>query len=140
MAKRNRKQTVTMATREAQAMVVQAYWNNDQDCKKAKAARDSVHDLALLAVPKGETAGPATDADGMPHWLTHGEREHVDISAKALWETLQGALEYCSVDAGRLKEDYPIVYRQMLKYRSTKRTKHDCLTWADKPKPKGKRI
>ena len=130
------------AKTEAARAVVQVYWNNDQACKQAKVKRDRARDLALIAVPLGATAGPAADDDGMPHWLTHGEKERVEMSAVALWNTLADTtsltvgdiMELCDVNVSRLKELLPKAYARMLKHRTTRRTTHPCLTWSEKPR------
>jgi hypothetical protein len=118
-------------------MVVQAYWNKDQDCKFAKAQRERLHDLALLAVPKGGASKePAKDADGMAHWLSHGEKETVVIDPRVLARlsslSTPELLELMNVNTALLKEREPALYAYMLKHKSTVRTTHDVLTWADK--------
>ena len=119
--------------------MVQAYWNKDQELKQVQAARSNLHDLTLLAVPLGDTAGPATDAEGMPHWLTHGERERVEMDSYDLdsENTKMGGsfymlLQYLNVDVARLREHAPELYARVLKRRMTRRTTHSCLTWSDK--------
>jgi len=132
--------------KEAQSLVVQSYWDKDQELKCAQTARGKLHDLALLAVPTGTTAGPATDADGMPHWLTHGERESVQIDAIAFWRVadmrVPDLLDFFTVDAAKVKAEMPEAYAKLLNHRSTRRTRHDCLTWSDRrrvAKTKGSR-
>ena len=134
--------------REAQAVVVQAYWNKDQDCKRAKAQRDKMHGIALLAVPLGTTAGPAQDEDGMAHWLTHGEKERAELDTGAVYDAFIGLnlhmhdiLSVMQVDVAKLRESWPGVYIKLLKHRSTRRSTHDVLTWAEKrPAPVRKRV
>jgi hypothetical protein len=142
-----RKKAKPMANSAARALVVQAYWNKDQELKQVQAARSNLHDLTLLAVPLGDTAGPATDAEGMPHWLTHGERELVAMDAGAVYDAFRDIhigidtiLQVLSVDMGKLRERWPGIYLKVLKHRSTRRATHSCLTWSDKrPRPVRKR-
>jgi len=127
--------------KEAQAMVIQAYWNRDRELKRAITARDNLHDLAVLAVPLGATAGPATDDEGMPHWLTHGEKERVEMDVRALYTSfgmcLTDIFNLVSVNVAALKHAYPGIYAKALKHKSTKRTTHACLTWSEKSPLRG---
>jgi hypothetical protein len=117
-------------------LVAQVYWNADQAYKLAEAKRGDMRDLALVAIPKGETVGPVEDDLGMGHWLTHGEKERVEMDASTLFEHCDDIFLYTSqlmevltVNTAQLKEKYPQAYARMLKHKSTRRTTHSCLTW-----------
>lgn len=125
---------------EAKLAVAQVYWNNDQEYKQAETRRSRSRDLALVAIAKGETVGPVQDSEGMAHWLTHGEKERVEMDAWLVghmmsqdydWDTIWRVF---SVDVAKLRERWPNFYLKMLKYKSTKRTTHSCLTWSEKPR------
>lgn len=134
MAKRKK------SNKEAQLLVATTYWFVDQAYKAAATKRDTVREITLTAIPAGETVGPVMDDEDMPHWLTHGERETVEMSAITLSGHMVGIAEYCKVDVAKLKAECPKVYAKMLEERTTARTTHDCLTWADKPKRRGKHL
>lgn len=121
---------------DAKLAVAQLYWNHDQAYKSAADRRDRVRDLALVALGKGETVGPVLGDDDSRHWLTHGEKERVEIGAI---DTLNLAkLNYmefasiCDINSARFREKFPKEYARMLKSKLTKRTTHPCLTWSTK--------
>ena len=126
---------------EAKLLVATTYWFVDQAYKTAEIKRGNVRDITLVAIPKGETVGPVVDDANAEHWLTHGERETVEMEARALQANLpatSGLADYCTVDVAKLRAEQPEAYAKLLKHKSTRRTTHDCLTWADKPKHKGR--
>jgi hypothetical protein len=137
---KTRKPRQAAASREAKLAVAQVYWNNDQEYKQAEGKRNSSRALALVAIPKGETVGAVVDDDGMGHWLTHGEKERVEMNPYALRDVLPDPLEFCRVDVAALKEAHPLTYEQLMRHKTTVRTTHDCLTWSDRePRARAKR-
>lgn len=141
----------TKANTEEKILVAEVYWQVDQKYKQAEIKRGNVRDLALVAIPKGETVGPVEDDLGTGHWLTHGEKERVEMSPITLWHsvadstdmTFEDVISLCDVNVARLKAEMPGTYNLMLKHKSTRRTRHSCLTWGSKApvtKPKAKRI
>ena len=122
---------------EAKLAVAQVYWNADQEYKAAESKRGRARDLALVAIAKGESIGPVHSELGVT-WLTHGEKERVEMDAIALSGMMVGIADYCTVNVAKLKADHPKVYAKMLKHRTTKLTAYPCLTWSMKP-PRVKR-
>ena len=131
---------------EAKLAVAQVYWNADQAYKNAEAKRGRARDLALVAIAKGESIGPVHSELGVT-WLTHGEKERVEMDALDLWRmpaigdemaTVTEFMALMTVNTAALKHAYPKIYAKMLKHKSTKRTTHSCLTWSMKP-PRAKR-
>ena len=121
---------------EAKLAVAQVYLVADQDYKYAEAKRGRCRDLVLVALSKGESIGPLTAEFG-PLWLTHGEKERVEMDAVALSGMMVGIANYCTVNVAKLKADHPRIYKKMLRHKSTKRTAYSCLTWSEKaPAPK----
>ena len=130
---------------EAKLAVAQVYWNADQAYRAAEYKRGRARDLALVAIAKGETIGPVYArrecdeyADTCGHWLTHGEKEHVEMRAFTLYQIAKDRMhisdlfKLCSVNMADLKEHCPDIYAQMLKHPTSKRTAHSCLTWSEK--------
>ena len=127
---------------EAKLAVAQVYWNADQAYKAAEYKRGRARDLALTAIAKGETIGPVHGEVDIA-WLTHGEKERVEMDASVLWQMpdrMPGAefMALMTVNTSALKHAYPKIYTKLLKHKSTKRTTHSCLTWSEK-RPVAKR-
>lgn len=147
--KRTKTRTSTHTSHEAKLAVAQTYWTADQDYKAAEAKRDHVRGIALLALRKGETVGPVhtrraedAEAEAAGHWLTHGEKERVEMDPGTLCKVAAlfypNMLQFMTVDVAEVKAVMPKIYAKMLKHKTTRRTRHSCLTWsATPPKRRG---
>ena len=103
---------------EAQLLVATTYWFVDQAYKTAEIKRGNVRDITLVAIPKGETVGPVVDDANAEHWLTHGERETVEIEPLSLFiksgEALVNLAPYLRVDASALRAARPELYAKAM--------------------------
>jgi hypothetical protein len=134
---------------EAKLAVAQVYWSADQEYKAAEVKRGRARDLVLVAITKGETVGPVKAPyydypDRKSYWLTHGEKERVEMDAYALWlmrdrMNSRELMRLMRVNTEKLKRLYPEMYANMLKHKTTELVTFPCLTWSEKA-PVAKRV